>query len=344
MLTIRPRQTVYDEAIALAKSDTPVEKSAFYLRRAYMVPWTVNDTTFVLTTSEPTAKHTVNLNREYTISFIPGASQFEVSLPLLKGANRVEVRTASQVGTCNVGATAVETWFQALGRAFYRSFLRDIQEFRDQLSSPLTTLLSGHLLPYSDLFIPSEYPRLHQTKLAISTYLGGRAGFSDGVMRIASALYYCTPHVTRVEDAEYLYPNLYTPVVGMQTSPSLGEVHGRLFDVWSPNVCLASKAALLRLAQNIGSPDVPSEAPFTAVSVDDRQILLRTGEVIDVHRIDPLDVDCSSINDNVICDLGVRAFVDMSSVRQAVLTSPQVPLDATVTRPVNFGFFDSGTF
>ena len=341
MIRIYPPPTLYDDAIALVKSDTTVDTSGFFLRRSYHVPWSSIPTTFILETDQPEAVHTITVNRDTVYSTVPGAAITNIQLLLEKGANRIDVSAGDDGGGVHVAATAVETWFRALGREFYLAVSMRLDAMEQQLKHPWTTRISGHLLPFGDLFLPSSAPRMHQTRLAIITAMGGRQGHGDGVMQMASALYYCTPHVTKNRDSEFMVPGRDWLLAGMSSHATQGELNGRMFDVWTPNACLAHKSALVRLVSNLRSPDLAEPPSLTLDDVGDEQVLLqnRDGQT-EVHRLNTSDASCVTIDQT--CDATDRVFLETQEVVEMTFLSPQVPFDRVVTKPLHFGFFDSG--
>lgn len=341
MIRIYPPPTLYDDAIALVKSDTTVDTSGFFLRRSHHVPWSSIPTTFVLETDQPEEVHTITVNRDTVYSTVPGAKITNIQLQLDKGANRIAVSCGEDGGGVNVAATAIETWFRALGREFYLAVSMRLDAMEQQLKHPWTTRISGHLLPYGDLFLPSSSPRMHQTRLAIITAMGGRQGHGDGVMQMASALYYCTPHVTRNRDSEFMVPEKDWLLAGMTSHATQGEMNGRMFDVWTPNACLAHKSALVRLVQNLRSSDVAEPPSLTVDDVGDEQVLLSNRDgTQEVHRLNTNDASCVTIDQS--CDSTDRVFMETEEVIEMTFLSPQVPFDRVVTKPLHFGFFDQG--
>lgn len=344
MLRIYPLPTLFDDTVALLKADTPVQTSSFFVRRAHTVPWSINPTLFQLETSTPDEIHEVTVNDILVLRTVPGNGTSTVNLPLEKGANHIVVSCLGQVSSAHVAATAVESWFRGLGRAFYGAVSQRLNEFETALAGNWTTRLSGHLLPYSDLFLPSQMPRLHQTRLAVITTMGHRLGHGDGVMQIGSAVYYCTPHVSRSRDSEFMAPE--DDMTGISSAATINEMNGRVFDVWTPNVCAAASAALVLYVQNLAAEDDPNPPPLALVDVGDRQVLLAAPDgTLETHNVDPLDPTCSAIDSTQSsCDDSARVFLDFEEVDEAVMLSPQVPFDRIVERPINFGFFDSGTY
>ena len=343
MIRIYPLPTLFDEAVSLVKSDTTVDTSGFYLRRSFHVPWSTIPTTFVLETDSPNEVHEISLNRDTTISTIPGANRSNISILLSKGANRIVVTTTNEAGGVNVAATAIETWFRSLGREFYIAVSQRLDEFEQQLKHPWTTRISAHLLPFSNLFLSSAATRMHQTRLALITALGGRQGHGDGVMQMGSSLYYCTPHVTRHRDSEFMVPGRDWLLPGMTSHATQGELNGRMLDVWTPNACLAHKSALVLLLQNLGAEDATEPPSFRIDDVGDDQILLTNREgTQEVHRLNSLDPDCSTIEQSQSCEDNDRVFLDTQETLEMVFLSPQIPFDRAVTKPIHFGFFDDG--
>lgn len=243
-----------------------------------------------------------------------------------------------------VAATAVETWFRSLGREYYLTTGRRLQEIDEQFLSPWATRFSAHLLPFTDLFLPSQMPKLHQTRMTIIASMGQRLGYGDGVLRVASALSYSTPWVTQSKLSEFSVPGLQYDYPGVTSHPTTGEDHGRLLDLWYPNLCLASKLALIQLTQTLGSTDTPKPKPLSLVDFDDYQILLRSsGGDIEVHRADPLSPDCAAIEYNTSCDSEVRTYAVLDQRVDAMMNTPQMPFDEVVENPLNFGFWDEGS-
>ncbi len=344
VLRLYPLPSLFDEAIATVKASTPVDVSSLYLRRPHMVPWSVDPTAFVLETDEPGTMHHFSINRTEQFAIIPGASSFPMTIQLAKGANRIDVSTDTQTLYVTVGATAIETWFKALGREFYLAVQKRLRDVTDHFSTPWTTRTSAHLLPYTDLFLPARMPKIQQTRLAILTSMGGRLGMGDGVRTIATAVSYSTPFVSQTENAEFSVPGLHHNYPGVTSHPTAGELQGRLFDLWYPNQCLATKDALIRLALSVGAADVPSPKPLELVDFNDLEVLLRSnGGDIEAHLLNPLSPECADIEFNTSCDGAVRVFVMAESTYDMVMSTPQFTADGEVVENLlNFGFWDSG--
>lgn len=242
----------------------------------------------------------------------------------------------------SVAATGVETWFRALGREFYLEVGSKLDEINRQLSSPWTTRVTSHLLPYSTLFLPSQMPKIHQTRLAMVTSMG-RTGSGDGVTVLASALTYSTPYVTRARDNEFSLPGRDFLYPGVTSHPTTGELRGRVFDVWSPNVCAASKLAFVKLVSALGSRDTPSPKSISLVDFNDNGVIVESDGVLENHTIDPSSSDCNQIEYNSSCDSEVRVYATMESRIDSLMNSPQLPFDEVVESPLNFGVFDEGS-
>jgi hypothetical protein len=343
VIRIYPTKTLYDDVVSELKADTTVGTSGFFLRRPSAVPWSVNPTTFTLETDHVGIPHTITLNRDTTVVHVPVGNVSQLVLSLVKGANKVVVTCEGDTGAVNVAATAVEAWFRALGRAFYLNAYQRLADIRQALQHPWTTRLTGHLLPYADLFFPSESIRLHQTRLALTAAIGGRHGFGDGVLQTASALYYCTPFVTKSRDSEFMVPGRDWLLAGMSSAATQSELNGRLLDVWTPNVCSAHKTALVLFSKNLAAPDAIDDPPFTLDDVGDDQLLFteRDGTKT-IHRLATDDGDCTQLDQSAACLDNTRAFLDVEELVEAVMLSPQIPFDRAVTKPLHFGFFDAG--
>jgi hypothetical protein len=242
-----------------------------------------------------------------------------------------------------VAATGVQTWLQSLGREVYLSGGKRIREVEAQLLSPWSTRLSSHFLPFTDLFLPARMPKIHQTKLAIATIMGGRLGYGDGVLNIASSVSYSTPWVTKARNSEFDVPGLDVDYSYVTTFPTTGEDKGRVLDIWSPNRCLASKLALSQLTLTVGANDVPEPRPLQLVGFDDYQVQLKVGGgPTEVHVIDPLSAECADIEFSTDCAGSVTTFVEFDGVLDIFMTTPQLPFDMAVENPLMFGFWDEG--
>jgi hypothetical protein len=345
VLRLTPQSGLFDADVQLVRESTPVQTSAFYLRRPYFVPWSAEPSVFILETDEPDQPHTFLINRSDSVTLVPGQSPYTVSLQMVKGANRIEVSTATQKDVVTVAATAVESWFQVLGREYYLSVGQRLDDIVNHYLTPWTTRVAAHLLPFTDLFLPARMPKIQQTRLAIMTSVGQRLGYGDGVRQMATAVSYSTPFVSNPFEAEKSIPGQFPDYPYVTTHPTTGEAQGRVLDLWSPNVCLAAHQALFKLALAIGGPDVPDPAPLRLIAKDDRQLLLSSnGGPTEVHTLDPLAPGCDDIEFNTSCDASVRAFAQAVNVIQIIMSSPQLPLDEEVELPLNFGFYDEGNF
>lgn len=239
-----------------------------------------------------------------------------------------------------IAATALQTWFHALGREVYLDGAKRLREVQAQLFSPWTTRISAHLLPYNDLFLPVRMPKIQQTRLALTASVGGRLGYGDGVIRVATAASYSTPWVSRTRDSEFNLPGKYPRYPGVTTFATTSEGQGRLLDVWSPNLCLATKLALTQITLSVGAPDVPSPKPIELVDFDDNQVLLRlNGGPVESHE---LMSQCSGLEIDQDCTSSVRVSVESDAKLEVFMSSPQLGLDAQVELPLLFGFFDLG--
>jgi hypothetical protein len=242
-----------------------------------------------------------------------------------------------------VAATGVQTWLQALGREVYLSGGKRIREIESQILSPWSTRLSSHLLPFTDLFLPARMPKIHQTKLAIATIMGGRLGYGDGVIAVAKAVSYSTPWVTKARNSEFDVPGLDVDYAYVTTFPTTGEDKGRVLDIWSPNRCLASKLAFSQLALTVGANDVPTPKPLQLVGFDDYQVKVTVGSgPVEVHVIDPMSAECADIEFITDCSGIVTAFAEFDGVFDVFMTTPQLPFDTAVENPLMFGFWDEG--
>ena len=344
-LRLTPQPSLFDPDVAAVRNATPQPRSSFYLRRPNYVAWSAEPSVFILETDEPDQAHEIVINRTDRITIVPGEEKYTIALQMVKGANRIEVSTSEQSTVITVAATAIESWFQVLGREVYLSVGRRLTDIEDHFNTPWTTRVSAHLLPYTQLFIPARMPKIQQTRLALMTSMGGRLGHGDGVRQIATAVSYSTPPVTEVHRAEFNEPgkDLLYPYV--TTKPTRGAALGRVLDLWYPNHCLAAHQALFQMVLAMGGADVPAPKPLALVSKDDRQILLKyTGGPTEVHFLDPLAPECSDIEFNTSCDAGVRAFGQMESRIDIIMNSPQLGFDEVVESPLNFGFYDEGNF
>jgi len=343
VLALYPQPSLFDDDIALIRESTPVTVSSFYLRRPYFVPWSADESVFILETDEPQERHEFIVNRTDRFAFVPGESPYTVSLQLQKGANRIDISTPNQSTYITVAATAVESWFTALGREYYLAAGQRLKDIQDHFLTPWTTRVSAHLVPYNDIFLPARMPKIQQTRLAIMTSMGQRLGHGDGVRQVATAVSYSTPPVTKAYNAEFVMPGKYPEYPYVTTFPTTGEVRGRVLDLWTPNNCLAAHQALFQLVLAMGGEDVPDPKPLSLVAKDDSQIILRyNGGSAEAHVLNPASPECTDIEFNTSCDAGVRAFAQMESRIDIMMLSPQLPFDETVENPINFGFFDEG--
>lgn len=341
-----PQPSLFDESVQLVRESTPVTRSAFYLRRPFFVPWSAEPTVFVLTTDEPDQPHEFTINRSETFSIVPGQTQYTLTIQLVKGANRIAVSTPSQDDFfITVAATAVESWFNVLGREYYLSVGRRLEDITNHYNTPWTTRVSAHLLSFADLFLPARMPKVQQTRFAVMTAVGQRLGHGDGVIRMAQALSYTTPPVTKPFDAEFTMPGADPDYPYVTTHPTTGEAKGRVLDLWTPNNCLAAHQALFQMTLAMGGEDVPEPKPLSLVGKDDRQILLKfAGGPTEVHFLDPLAPECDDIEFNTACDSGVRTFAQVDTIIDIMMTAPQLPFDVVVEQPILFGFYDEGNW
>ena len=345
VLALYPQPSLFDDDVALVRNATPVKVSAFYVRRPMYVPWSAEETTFVLETDEPSATHEIIVNRSGRTKFVPGEKKYSIQLQLKQGANRIEISTPSQSTYITVAATGVESWFTSLGREYYLSTGQRLNDIRDQFNTPWTTRISAHFIPYADLFLPARMPKIQQTRLATMTSMGQRLGHGDGVRQIATAVSYSTPFVTDPLDTEFVTPGLYEDYPMVTTYPTTGAVKGRVLDLWSPNNCLAAHQALFQLVLAMGGEDVIGTKVLDLVSKDDRQIILKyLGGPPEVHYLDPMSSECSDIEFNTSCDASVRVWAQVYSDIDIVMATPQMSFDETVESAINFGFFDEGAY
>lgn len=343
MLSLAPISTLFDATIQRVRAGTPVLTSAFYLKRPFFVPWSIEPTQFILETSEPSAQHTFTVNRTEITTIVPGTDVLPIQFRLVQGANRIEVRTPTQVIVVTIAATAIEAWVSTVGREIYLDALKRLIEVEQQLAGPWTTRISAHLYQFSDLFVSATMPRLHQTRLALVALIN-RTGFGDGVRGLATAVSYSTPWVTRNRDSEFALPGQYTNYPGVTTYPTSTEVSGRVLDLWYPNPCLAAKLALTQLALSVGAPDVPEPKPLQLIDISDVQLLLRmSGGPVEAHYLDPASLGCSNIEDIFAsCTQSQRVFVTSDEIVDISMQLPQLYFDEGVERPLNFGFWDMG--
>lgn len=342
-LRLFPQPGLFDDNVDAVRNATPVPVSSFYVRRPFFVPWSAEPSTFILETDEPSEPHTITINRTDTTTIVPGEAKVTLALQMKKGANRIELSTPNQETFVTVAATAIESWFQVLGREVFLSVGQRLTDIQNHFDTPWTTRISAHFLPYGDLFLPARMPKIQQTRLAIMTSMGERLGHGDGVKQVAMALSYSTPPVSQAHSNEFNEPgrDLLYPYV--TTKPTTGEHFGRVLDLWYPNHCLAAHQALFRFVLALGGEDVPAPKPIELVDKDDRQILLKyTGGDTEVHFLDPLDPACSDIEFNTSCDAGVRAWAQMATNLDIMMNTPQLPFDEVVENALNFGFYDEG--
>jgi hypothetical protein len=338
-----PLPSLFDPTVSTIRDSTPVNTSAFYLRRPHTVPWSADPTTFVLETDQPTQPHTFTINRTETFTIVPGQTPYGVGIQLAQRANRIEVTVGTTTTVFGVAATGVETWFRALGREAYIRVTEELTEIENQFNSPWTTRITAHLLPYADLFLASQMPKIQQTRMAIVAAMGRRLGFGDGVRQVATALAYSTPLVTKARDSEFALPGRDPLYPGITSHPTTAELRGRTLDLWFPNSCAAAKNALTRMALSMGGQDVPNPKPLELVDFDDRQVLLRLGGgPIEVCALDPLEAGCQDLESDLACDSNIRAWVDQDSRIEALMTTPQLPFDEQVENPILFGTWDQG--
>lgn len=342
-LRIYPQPTLFDSDVALIRAATPIPVSSFFLRRPYFVPWTALTSVFILETDEPDAVHEITINRTDKTAVVPGQGFLTLSLQLLKGANRIDVKTPNQNIYITVAATAVESWISTLGREYYLSVGRRLGDIQNHFATPWTTRASAYLLPFTDLFLPARMPKIQQTRLATLTSMGGRLGSGDGVRTMASAVSYSTPPVGKPYAAEFAMPGADYNYPHVTTHPTTGEAQGRLLDLWYANNCLATHQALFQFSLALGGPDVPEPKPIRLVAIDDRQVLLQymMGPT-EVHYIDPSSPECSDIEFNTACDAASRAFLSFEATIDVMMNTPQLPFDEVVEAPLNFGFWDEG--
>jgi len=344
-LRLYPQPGLFDPNVEDVRNATPVPVSSFYVRRPYYVAWSAEPSVFILETDEPDQPHEFTINRTSSTSFVPGESKYTVYLQLTKGANRIEVTTPTQKTVVTVAATAIESWFRTLGREVYLAVGKRQTDIENNLNTPWTTRISAHLIPYADLFLPARMPKIQQTRLALMTSMGERLGHGDGVRQVASAVSYSTPPVSRLHLSEFNEPGRTDFYPYVTTRPLRGDALGRVLDLWYPNHCLAAHQALFQMVLAMGGEDVPAPKPLSLVSKDDRQILLRyNGEGTEVHYIDPLSPECNDIEFNTSCDGDVRTWAQVISSLDIVMNSPQLPFDEVVESPLNFGFYDEGSF
>lgn len=345
VLRLYPQPSLFDENVELVRNSTPVPVSAFYLRRPYYVPWSADPTVFILETDEPSSTHEFLINRDERIVTVPGEAKHTVLLPLRKGANRIEITTPTKSIYITVAATAVESWFSALGREYYVSVGQRLEDVQNHFATPWTTRISAHLVPHNDLFLPARMPKVHQTRLSVLASVGQRLGYGDGVRTVASSVSYSTPPVAKTTDSEFCVPGQDQLYPYVTTYPTTGETKGKILDLWTPNTCLAAHQALFSLSLSMGGEDVPDPKPLELLNKDDRQLILRFGGGDrEVHLIDPSLPECDDIEFGTSCDSSVRVFGEVASRLDILMASPQLPFDEVVELPINFGFYDLGNF
>jgi hypothetical protein len=338
-IRIYPAPNLFDAATARFRLASKVDQELLVDKGQFNVPYSYFPAPFILETSAPNTLHTITVNNNKVLTITPLAESTTLNIPLEQCNNDIKVtNTTGLVGYGDVSATIIQTWFATLGREFFVAGGQQVQELQVQLNSPWTSRLSAHLLRYSELFLPSRMPKIHQTKIAL-TQVMGRLGFGDGVLNIATAMTYSTPYASKVRASEFTIPGtLMYPV--LTTFPTTGE--SIVLDVWMPNACLAAKLALVQLCQSIGAPDAAQPAPLLLENFDDYQVLLKSsGGPIEVQTINPLSADCNNIEDVLTCDR-TRLFTTLRSTVDIVMNTPQLSFDSVVTQKILFGFFDDG--
>lgn len=341
MISITPRPTLYDEEVRRVRAASLVPVHRLYageiLGIDYDVPWSVDPTLFVVSTSNPDLLHTIYVNREKVSTLVPGFERVEIAIPLHKGVNHIEIVNNVESGRAVVSATVVGSWFYALGREVSLDVTQRVRSIRESIASPWTSYLSAHLFSALDYLPRAQMPNLQAMRMAMLS-LTSRPGYTSSVVDFATALAYSTPYSRELKASDPASSPYWKP------APNTAEhFAGREFNLWFSNLCLSYWGALFRLAHNLGSEDTPLPKPIELIDVSDSQLLLKfMGGEIESHFFDPLGIDCVLSDDFIPCGGTTSVYVEFTDVFDIAVSSPQLPLDTVVENPLGFGFFDRG--
>lgn len=190
----------------------------------------------------------VLLNNTRVTSLFLSEAATTIHLRLGPGKNSIQLRSESETYFTLVVAVNYATLLRGLASEFFYSIDVKYQDTKNQLNSELSLRAVEHQIDFQDLLPSTRAMRVLAGKMAVRA-LVNEVGTTRGVDDIASAASGTTPVVVPTQ----VDPEIFEP----DSRPLFSTAHdegGFTFHVWSPNVCVGTWAAFIRLMDNLRPP------------------------------------------------------------------------------------------
>lgn len=198
----------------------------------------------------------VFLNDKLLRTVVLSSPSVQIFIRLLPGKNFIQVRSTSESFLLLVVATNYATLIRGYSEDYFYSIDINFQDARNQLNSDLSLRATEHQIGFQSLLPPTRAMRVLAGKLAVRSLIN-ESPSTRGVDDIVTAASNTTPVVRPTTvDLEFFEPSV------RDLFSTAHDEGGFAFHVWTPNLCVGSWAAFIKLMDNLD----PSIAELTSVS------------------------------------------------------------------------------
>ena len=180
----------------------------------------------------------------------------QIFVRLVPGKNFIQVRSPAESFLLLVVATNYATILRGYSEEYFYNIDVDFQDANNQLNSELSLRAVEHQISFQNLLPPTRAMRVLAGKLAVRSLVNETAT-TRGVDDIVTAASNTTPVVRpTVVDLEFFEPSV------RDVFSTAHDEGGFAFHIWTPNLCIGSWAAFIKLMDNLD----PAIAELKSVS------------------------------------------------------------------------------
>jgi len=299
-MLISPFEPVYHSVYA--RMLDAIKTTDFLIKAPIILPASETGTDFTLTDLTPGIGVTISVDgKEYT-KVVPDNESKTITINLLpRKRHLVEARDdAGNVSSVLVACTYYATMLSGLADDWFTNVRRDLEDHERQLNSRYSSRLLEHRLNFENLLPRTRSFRRQLVRMGVKS-LVNEMTTEQGVMDLTTAATAQTAIVNPVASPKVVFSPHVHPLFS-----SAADFGGFEFHIWLFNMCVASWAAFIRLANNLDD-DI-----MKLLSVKESTVTVDVGGTVEQHVFDFSNIDCgleSILAEFMDCMSAVRAFI-----------------------------------
>ena len=334
-MLISPFEPVYQEVYQ--RMLDAIKKSTFLVRAPIILPASEIGNSFVLSDLTPGIEVQIIIDgKEYT-RLIPDNATKTITIYLQPGKRHlVEARDdAGNRSLLLVACTYYATMLASLAQDWFENIRRDLEDHERQLTSRYSSRLLEHRLNFENLFPRTRAFRRQLVRMGVRS-LVNEMTTERGVVDLTTAGTAQTPIVVPVASPKDVFsPNIH------RLYNDAADFGGYEFHIWLFNMCVASWAAFVRLANNL------DDNIMEILEVKESKVVVKVGgTTTEQHVFDFTSAACGLegiLAEFLDCMASIRAFIRTTIVSDYAIEAYGYFLDTEVENVLGGRWLDSGS-